>query len=89
MRVKYEKSFLRDLKAVRDKGIKNDLKRLIDFIKDVERPDLIPGLKKLKGVGNYYRIKLKSYRVGIKIEGNEVIFVRFLPRKEIYGYFPG
>ncbi len=37
---------------------------------------------------NYFRIRIGDYRVGIKITGNEILFVRILHRKEIYKFFP-
>jgi mRNA interferase RelE/StbE len=48
----------------------------------------VAGLKKLKGGGNYYRVRVGEYRVGLVIEGDSVTFMRFLDRKEIYRYFP-
>lgn len=45
-------------------------------------------LKKLKGGGNYYRIRVGEYRIGIIVEGDAITFVRCLHRKEIYRYFP-
>ena len=48
----------------------------------------VPDVKKLKAKGNYYRIKLGDYRVGITVTKDEVTFVRCLDRKEIYRYFP-
>ena len=48
----------------------------------------LPNLKKLKGAKNYFRLKLGDYRIGLTLENNIVIFVRFLDRKDIYKYFP-
>jgi len=45
-------------------------------------------LKKLRGGERYYRIRVGSYRVGILAESGRVIFVRCLPRKDLYRYFP-
>lgn len=36
----------------------------------------------------YYRIRVGDYRLGLALEGDTVILVRFLHRKEIYRYFP-
>ena len=47
-----------------------------------------PNLKKLKGAGGYFRLRLGDYRVGIALEQETVVFVRFLNRKDIYKYFP-
>jgi mRNA-degrading endonuclease RelE of RelBE toxin-antitoxin system len=45
-------------------------------------------LKKLKGVKSYFRLKLGDYRIGLALENNTLVFVRFLDRKDIYKYFP-
>ena len=48
----------------------------------------VASLEKLKGGGEYYRIRIGNYRVGLKLENNTAVFVRFLHRKDIYRYFP-
>lgn len=48
----------------------------------------IPNLKKLSGRGPYYRLRVGGHRIGIRIDGDTVTFVRVLPRRDIYRYFP-
>jgi mRNA interferase RelE/StbE len=86
--VKYEKSFLRDIKAIKDRDIKRDLEKLILDVKTADSLHEINQLKKIAGHKGYYRIRIRNYRVGIKVEGNTLIFIRVLPRKDIYRYFP-
>lgn len=88
MEVRFENSFLRDVKAIKDQTAKRDLERLLIKVKEVESLSEIQGVKKIKGYRDYYRIKIKNYRVGIKLQGSVVIFVRVLSRKDIYRYFP-
>ena len=40
------------------------------------------------GSGDFYRIRVGDYRLGLELEGEEVVFVRCLHRREIYRYFP-
>jgi len=61
---------------------------LIEEFERAQRSGEVAGLKKLKGVGNHYRARVGEYRVGLRIEGGSVVFVRFLDRKEIYRFFP-
>jgi len=56
-----------------------ELNKLKDFKRD---------LKKLRSGKNFWRIRIGDYRIGLEIEGNTLIFVRILQRKEIYKYFP-
>ena len=88
MKLEFRSSFARDLKNIRDKAL---LKRVREIIEEVERaksPIEISNLIRLKGRGDYYRIRVGDYRVGVALAGDNVVFVRFLNRKDIYKYFP-
>lgn len=88
MNVQFRASFANDLRKINDKGT---LKRIRETIEQIEQAEVlqdIPNLKKLKGGGNYFRIRVGEYRIGIVLEENVVTFVRCLNRKEIYRYFP-
>ena len=45
-------------------------------------------MKKLKGHSNHYRVRIGDYRLGFSVINDTVCLVRFLPRKDIYKYFP-
>jgi len=87
--IEFKKSFARDLKK-KAHGIKlrSRVKEIIHEVDNAERPYEIKNIKKLKAEGDYYRIRLGDYRIGLKIKDNTVFFVRFLHRNEIYRYFP-
>ncbi|OAG27544.1 type II toxin-antitoxin system RelE family toxin [Thermodesulfatator autotrophicus] len=88
MLVEYERSFLRDIKAIKDRNIKKDLENLILHVKKADSLHEIGQLKKISGYKDYYRIRIRNYRIGIKLKGETLIFIRVLPRKDIYRYFP-
>jgi len=88
VKVEFKRSFTRDLRRIKDKGL---LKRVRETIEEVERARSFPeiqGDKKLKGEDRYYCIRIGDYRLGIAVEREIVIFVRFLHRRDIYRYFP-
>jgi mRNA interferase RelE/StbE len=88
VKVEFRESFAKDLKGLQDKNL---LKRAQEVIEAVEKADSlmsIPSLKKLKGGGNYFRLRVGHYRVGVALTDDKVIFVSFLNRKDIYKYFP-
>jgi mRNA interferase RelE/StbE len=88
VKVEFRSSFARDLTEIRDKAL---LKRVRELIEEVERAKSlteISNLKKLKGRGDYYRMRIGDYRVGVALDRDTFIFVRFLNRGEIYRYFP-
>jgi len=87
--IEFKKSFARDLKK-KAHGIKlrSRVKEIIHEVDNAESPYEIKNIKKLKAEGDYYRIRLGDYRIGLKIKDGTVFFVRFLHRNEIYRYFP-
>jgi mRNA interferase RelE/StbE len=88
VKIEFRRSFLKDLKLIDDKGILKRAREKIEEVKQAKSLSDISNLKKLKGSGDYYRIRVGDYRFGIAVAGENVIFVRFLNRKEIYKYFP-
>ncbi len=85
----FTKSFLKDLKANKcDKDFLHQVKKIIQSAEKATRTSEIKNLKKLKGEKTYYRIRSGRYRVGISIKDDVISFVRALPRKDIYRYFP-
>ncbi len=88
MKVEFRQSFAKDLKGVTDKGLLKRVKELIEAVGKADSLTAISNLKKLKGGGNYFRLRVGDYRVGVSLENETVIFVRVLNRKDIYKYFP-
>lgn len=88
MEIRFEASFEKDLKKVRDKKLLKQVREVIEEVKQAEGLRDINDLKKLKGYETFYRIRIGDYRIGIDLIGNRVIFTRILHRKEIYKYFP-
>jgi len=84
MEVEFRKSFLKDLKG-KDNAILNQLRILIEKLETSNSLELIKNIKKMKGSESYYRIKLGDYRLGLKVENNKLIIIRFLHRKPEFG----
>jgi mRNA interferase RelE/StbE len=88
MKVEFTKSFLKDLKKIKDKRLKTSLSSVIQEVETAKQLLDISNCKKLTGSTSHYRIRIGSYRVGIKLENQTIVFVTFGDRKEIYKYFP-
>jgi mRNA interferase RelE/StbE len=88
VKVGFRQSFTKDLAGVKDKSLLRRVKATIEAVEKAEFLDQINGLKKLKGGGNYYRLRIGDFRVGLSVEADKVIFVRVINRKDIYKYFP-
>jgi mRNA interferase RelE/StbE len=88
MKFEIKKSFLKDLRKINDKALKEDIKHLFLTIEKANNLQDIPNLKKLKGFNEFYRIRLGKYRIGIKYFNNKITLIRLLARKDIYKFFP-
>ncbi len=88
MQVKFEAKFAKDLRAIRDQKLLNKVKEIIDDCKSVNTLSEINHIKKMQGYDSFYRIRLGGYRIGLEIINDEIIFTRFLHRKDVYKYFP-
>ncbi len=88
MNTQFKESFLKDLRAIKDRDLLARVNEIIQAVEKAQTPQEIPNLKKLRGERNYFRIRIGDYRLGLKIEGQLVTLVRLLNRKDIYRYFP-
>jgi mRNA interferase RelE/StbE len=64
------------------------VKQVIQGVKEAATIDTVVGVKKMQGYDTFYRVRLGDYRFGIEVVDDQVIFVRFLHRKDVYRYFP-
>ena len=88
MKVAFRDGFAKDLKDVKDKAWLKRIRETVEAAEKADSPAAIPNLKKLKGGGNYFRLRIGDYRLGVALEGDTITFVRFLHRRDIYKYFP-
>lgn len=88
MNVRFKESFAKDLQAIRDSSLRVRIKEIIQAIEQAQSLSEVANVKRLQGGGDYYRIRVGDYRIGLVIEGDIVTFVRFLHRRDIYKRFP-
>ncbi|MGI0481803.1 type II toxin-antitoxin system RelE family toxin [Geminocystis sp. CENA526] len=88
MKVKFESTFAKDLQKIKDKKLSEQIKSVILECKKAKLFNQVKNVKKLTGYNNFYRIKIRDYRIGLEIQEDIIIFTRFLHRKDIYKYFP-
>jgi mRNA interferase RelE/StbE len=87
MRVQFRKSFAKDLEDIRGRQLLDRIKQAVQSVEQAETLEDVPHLKKLRG-GDYFRIRVGDYRLGLIVREGEVTFVRALHRKDVYRYFP-
>jgi len=88
MRVRFRRSFARDLKAIHDDALLDRVQHVIEAVEEARSLKEVTGVAKLAGTSEFYRVRVGEFRIGLAIEGDEVEFVRCLHRREIYRYFP-
>ena len=88
MKVTFRQSFARDLKKVKDQAVLDRVRRAIEQVEGASTTQELRDLKKMSGAGNFYRIRVGDYRLGVVAEGGQVEFVRCLPRRDLYRFFP-
>lgn len=64
------------------------IRRVIEEVERASDTQAIAGLRKLSGSGAYFRIRVRDYRLGLAISGDEMESVRCLHRRDIYRFFP-
>ena len=88
MRVTFRSSFLRDLKKIKDQLLLERIAQAIESVEQAKDIQDLSDLKKLSGFPDFYRIRVGDYRLGIALADGTIEFVRCLPRKEMYRFFP-
>jgi mRNA interferase RelE/StbE len=88
LKVRFRVSFAKDLRTLKDKGLVGRIRAQIGSVETAETLAEVVGLKKLRGGGEYYRIRVGDYRVGLVAEENVVVFVRVLHHRGVYRYSP-
>jgi mRNA interferase RelE/StbE len=88
MIVLIDKSFSKDTGRIKDQHLLDRISNCIRQVMESDKLDKINSLKRMTGETCYYRIRLGYYRIGLRVNGDTVIFLRVLHRKEIYKFFP-
>jgi len=88
LNVAFKESFLRDIERIRSRSLRERVKGVIERVEAAQTSQGIPNLRRLRGGERHYRIRVGHYRLGVVIEGDSVVFVRFLHRRELYRFFP-
>ncbi len=89
MIVKFDKSFLKSIKKLRNQSIKDKILTLIEELEKSDSLSEIKNCKKLTGYKTYFRIRIGDYRLGIEENSpSETTFIVIAHRKDIYNKFP-
>ena len=88
MTVEPTRRFRRDVRGIGSAQIRRRLDQVIQELIEADNITEVTGISRLRADGQHYRIRIGDYRLGITMDGETVVLRRFLPRGEIYRYFP-
>lgn len=88
MQVAFLKKFSKDLDKITQPKDRKALLEVIKSVKEVNKLEDVPGVKKLTGFNDAFRIRSGNYRIGVFVNGKVVQFARVAHRKDIYKIFP-
>jgi len=88
MKTEFTNQFDKDVNKIFDGKILNKIEQIVIIVEETQTLWQIPQLLKMKGYRTSYRIRVGKFRIGVEIIDDLVIFVRCLPRKDFYKFFP-
>ena len=88
MRVAYLKKFSKDLDKIKKPKDHQAIFEIIELVKKADHITKIPGIRKLTGYDDAFRIRSGDYRIGVFVSEELVEFARVAHRKDIYKIFP-
>lgn len=88
MKVTYLRSFLHDIKKIKDRRLKNKLKDFLLNLENAKTLDDVPHVSKLRGYTMAYRARIGDYRLGFYCEDKVIEVARFVKGNDIYKVFP-
>ena len=88
MQVTFRTSFTRDLKKIKGRPLLDRIRRTIEQVETATDLTEVDELKKMVGFDDFFRIRIGDYRLGIVLNGETIEFVRCLPRRDLYRFFP-
>ncbi len=88
MEVDFTRNFLKILENLKNEDLLQKIQDTINNVIQANSIAEISNIEKLTGYKVYYRIKIGDYRLGIELVDNQIRFLTFLHRKDIYKKFP-
>ncbi|MEQ9423012.1 MAG: type II toxin-antitoxin system RelE/ParE family toxin [Cyclobacteriaceae bacterium] len=88
MKVVFLKKFSKDLDKINRSDDLNSILEIIELVKSADQISEVPGVKKLVGFNDAFRLRTGDYRIGVFVSRDQVEFARVAHRKDIYKVFP-
>ena len=89
MKLKASPRFRRDMRRVKDRALRRAVQRKIDELRSAASIHDVSSVRRLRSSGgNAYRIRIRDYRLGLKVEDDTAVLAEFDHRSDFYRRFP-
>jgi mRNA interferase RelE/StbE len=88
VKVFFDKSFLQDIRKIKNEKLKTRISTVIRLIEEAESLNEIKNLSKMKGHDYAFRVRVGEYRIGLFKDKDAIKLIRVLHRKDVYKFFP-
>ena len=88
--VSYKPTFLKELARLPAEVRERVETLAFETMPKTTNPYAVPGVEKLTGYREYYKVRFGEYRVGLRLDKKAKVieFCRVLHRRDLYRYFP-
>ena len=88
MKVERAPSFRRDLRRTTDREARARVQEKIAELEEASTLFEVTNVRRMAGQERHYRIRIGGHRLGIVLEDDVVVLLRFGPRRGFYRHFP-
>lgn len=88
MKTVFLKKFSKDLDKIKRSKDLSSILEVIELVKEANQISDVPGIKKLVGFDDAFRLRTGDFRIGVFVTEDQVEFARVAHRKDIYKIFP-
>jgi mRNA interferase RelE/StbE len=88
VKVLFDKSFLQDIRKIKNEKLKSRISAVIRSIEEAESLNEIKNLTKMKGHEHAFRVRVGDHWIGLFKEKDAIKMIRVLHRKDVYKFFP-
>ena len=88
MKVEPTRLFRRDVRNIGSADLRHRVEQIIEELIAASSITEVRNGRRMTARGEHYRFRIGQYRLGVTIDGDVAVLRRFLPRGELYRYFP-
>ena len=88
METRFEDRFNRSVRRIRNRDLLRRIRRAIENVESADRVTEIRSIKRMSARVSFYHIRVGDHRIGLRLERNVAVFIKFGHRNDFYRDFP-